>query len=456
MTEQGDGENQRLIKTSELHQRLRHVDKGELAKINGIKAAIRAQVPALDTARALPQLKTPNGRTRVLHMNYMRSQTDMSGQIELGHLQFFAKTSQNLGLRLEIFTDKSCCEDIDQEFSKGEYGHLDYGITISQGPVSKWAEDSVEYLQNGQIAVPSLFDDDLLEWAMKAGRRERWREKASPEILEKILRDDHLWILLGIRVNASRTGLERLRAAQDQGYSVGRLRAYIEGGNMIAGEDGNGNPVILIGRDAIAATAHLYQLNNDEVRQLIREDFGLGTIHQVVAVEQPGKFHLDMGMLFIGQGTVILNDSSEALQDATEMAELVPCETTLQKAVKLKLQCSLEDDAARDLQVGGLQVQRKSLEKDFFYNFFNGEFVEGADGRPYFITNGGPEEQEKMFETLMVREWNVVRKVFFSPQEMAQKSLQQRGGVGCRLKGSRPLRRAQGHPTIHLQPPMSP
>ena len=71
-----------------------------------------------------------------------------------------------------------------------------------------------------------------------------------------------------------------------------------------------------------------------------------------------------------------------------------------------------------------------------YLSFFNGEFVTGTDGLIYYITNGGLRAQEERFETLMVKEWGVVKKVFFSPQNIAQKSLQDRGGVGCRLKGA--------------------
>ncbi len=422
-----------------LHKRLRYLEDGAAdgVDIEAIKARIRAQLPAVDTAGLSPQKKTPSGRTNVLHMNYMRSQTETSVETEREHLRFFAKIVQRLGLHLEILTDPSCQEEIAQELLKDDYKTLNYNVITSQKPVSKWAEDSVEYLQNGQMAVLRLFDNDLLDWAMKMGRRERWQGKMCPEQLEEILRDDHLWILLGLRVNELKTGLEREHIARMQGRQVGYIRAYIEGGNMIPGEDATGNPILLIGKDAIAATAYIYQLSHDEVRNVIAEDFGLDNIEQVVCVEQPGKFHLDMGMLFLGHGVVVLNDSHVALQDAIEMAELVPCTTTEQKAAKLELQCSLEEDAAKDLHAAGLEVRRKSLERDMFYNFFNGEFVEAADGLIYYITNGGLKEQEELFEVLMIKEWKVVQNVFFSPQKVAQKSLQERGGVGCRLKGAR-------------------
>jgi len=393
-------------------------------------------LPTVDTGKALPQKKTPSGRTQVLHMNYTTDKTDKPVEVETEYLRFFAKTVQELGLRLEILTNAQDREDIEQELAKSEYQNLDYTIIQSQEPLSKWAEDSVEYLENGRVAVLQQFDDQLLQWAMTEGRRHRWQGKIEPENLQQALEEDHLWIHLGTRVNAFKMGMERERAALSKGQEVGHIRAYIEGGNAIAGEDATGKPVILIGKDGISATAHIYQLNDDDVRGIICEDFGLETIDQVICVEQPGQFHLDMGMLFLGNGVVVVNDSHEAAQEAMEMAQMVPCMTTKTMAAKLKLQFELESQAAKDLEAAGMEVKREKLENDVHYNFCNGEFVEGKDGFNYYITNGGPKEEEEKFETLMVREWQVVKKVIFSPQDVAQKSLQERGGVGCRIKGS--------------------
>ena len=429
--------DQSLQQLHELLRQTQDINDVAVETIKSIQKRIQAKLPLVDTDRVLPHKKTPSGRTKVLHMNYTQGQTETAYETELEHLHFLARTVKDLGIRLEILTDADCRDTIAQELAKNDYSALDYTLTESQHPVSKWAEDSVEYLENGQVAVLNQFDDELLQWAMTAGRRHRWQGKITPEYLEEALRDDHLWILLGTRVNALRMGLERERTAQAKGCHVGHIRAYIEGGNMITGEDATGNPVILIGKDAIAATAHMYQLTDNDVRKLIGEDFGLDSIEQVIGVEQPGQFHLDMGLLFIGQGVVIVNDSSKARNDAIEMADMVPCLTTKQMAAKLQLQCSLEDDAVTDLKAAGLEVRRDNLESDVLYNFFNGEFVEGQDGAVYYLTNGGPQEHEKRFESLMVDQWQVVKKVFFSPRDAAQKSLQERGGVGCRVKGAR-------------------
>ncbi|NER93765.1 MAG: hypothetical protein F6J86_07970 [Symploca sp. SIO1B1] len=414
---------------------MKQENKDGEGEVELVQAGIREVLPNVDTGSALPQKKTPSGRVKVLHLNYTRSQKGELVETEIEHLRFFAKTSKELGLRLEILTNSKSREDVAQELNQDEYQELEYNITISQKPVSKWAEDSVEYLENGKVAVLKQFNDELLQKAMTEGRRHRWQGKLTQENLEEALEEDHLWIPLGIRVNASETVIERERAAQNQGQEVANIRAYIEGGNMITGEDATGKPVIIIGQDAIATTAYIYQIDDNDVRRIICEDFGLATIEQVICVEQPGQFHLDMGMLCIGNGIVIVNDSSEELKDAIEMAEMVPCLTTEKMAAKLQLQFELEEEAATDLEEVGIKVIRRKLEKYMMYNFFNGEFVQGKDGENYYITNGGPEEKEEEFEALMVQEWKVVKKVIFSPIVAAQQSFKDRGGVGCRIKG---------------------
>ena len=422
-----------------LHEKLRkmstdaHADIGE---IKLIQQRIRELIPSVDTGKAPPYKKTPSGRIQVMQMTYTRSQTDELIETEIDHLNFFARTVTELGLQLEILTNEKSRGDIEQELGKDEYQALKYTILESQKPVWKWAEDGVEYLENGQATILYPFNDQLLQWAMTESRRHRWRGKIDPYDLEEALLNDHLWIPLGISVNAVKIGLERECAAQVKGQDICHLRAYIEGGNMITGEDRTGQPVIIVGKDAIGATAYIYRLNDDDVRKIICEDFGLESISQVICVEQPGQFHLDMGMLFMGNGVVIVNDSREILQDALEMAEIAPCLTTEKMAARLKLQYELEEQAVKDLEAAGLEVRRETLANNVLYNFFNGEFVEGKDGFNYYITNGGPQEQEEKFKTLMVEQWKVVKKVIFSPKEAAHKSLQERGGVGCRIKGT--------------------
>ena len=427
-----------------LHQTLRQLQLDSDASaevIAQIQHQIRATLPNPHPNGAPPHPKDPNGCCNTLHVNFSGGKDEQPDRIETGYLEFFAQVSKQLGLQLDVLTEAKWESTVHQLLGTKDLDQLHYSVVTSNRPISKWAEDSVEYLLNGAIATLPPFDDDLLGWAMTEGRRRRWQGVINSEHLEEALRDDGAWIPLGVRVNRFgmgqiRADVERARGGMVVGQPVGQMRAYIEGGNAIATTTADGRSLLLVGRDAIDATALMYQLGQNEVRQLIQADFGLENLDHVIVVEQPGQFHLDMGMLCLGNGVVVVNDSAAAYKDAVEMVEMVRCMTTEVMAAKATLQYQLEEQAVQDLVDAGLTVKRECLGEGVAYNFLNGEFVVGETGDRYFITNGGPSEHQARFETLMVNEWKAVDKVIFTPSDIAQNSLQEKGGIGCRAKGT--------------------
>ncbi len=392
----------------------------------------------LKTRRSPLHRKTPSGRTNLWYMNYSRSHTDgQPVETELAYLRFFAERAQTLGLRLEILTYGEGANDVEAELSQPQFSGLDYRVSVSNQPVLKWAEDSAEYLDDGTVLVSTVCDLEKLIAAMTEGRRSRWQGQVANEILEQVLTEDHLWIPLGIKVNEAEMVSQQIAVAKLRKQKVEPMSAYIEGGNMIVGEDAQGQTVVLIGKDAIDATTNLKGITGDRLKDLLTAEFRLNSPEQIIEVEQPGQFHLDMGVLFLGKGLVVVNDSSEALKNAQEMAELAPCSTTETMSALLELQHNLEAIAVSDLQRAGLEVLRENLANGVFYNFCNGEFVEGKEGQAYYVTNGAAPEEEQRFRKLMLEKWQVVTDVIFSPRELTHKSLQEKGGVGCRVKGAR-------------------
>ena len=381
--------------------------------------------------------KTPSGGTNLWYIHYSRSHTDgQPVETELAYLRFFAEQAQKLGLKLEILTHGEGEKDVEAELSQSQFAQLDYRVTISETPVLKWAEDSVEFFDDGTALVPFDCELEPLIDAMTEGRRSRWQGLVPPETLTQILEEDHLWIPLGVNVKRAEMIPQQLAAAEVRGQSAQSLPAYIEGGNMLVGEDAQGQTLVLIGKDAIDATANLKMITGDRLLDVLAETFKLESAAQIIPVEQPGQFHIDMGILFLGKGFVIVNDCTEALQNAKEMAELAPCTTTETMAALLELQYHLENQAAEDLQTAGLTIRRETLSNGVFFNFCNGEFVKSKDRKNYYVTNGAAPDQEERFRQLMVNEWQVVENVIFSPREFTHKSLQERGGIGCRIKGA--------------------
>lgn len=415
-----------------------------------------------DTDGAPPHKKTPEGKTSTIHMNYKlvlkksglkasakdeeTSAQKVTGSAftrsdtEYEHFQFFVERAIALGLRLEILTDAAGHQDIKADLDKAVKAGLNLGVTItdSKDP-SQWAEDSTEFLQSGMTGVLTKFNDSALQTGMKQGRQKRWAGMV-PQEFEKAPfgpATEQEWVHSGILVNASDMAKAREEAARGKGVKVGHLRAYLEGGNMISGESVDGQPVILVGKDAIAATSYAYDISDEAARDVIAQDFGVKP-SQILCVEQPGKFHLDMGLLFIGRGVVIVNDSTEewAAAKQNEPTSFNPAAKKI--TAQLGLRVRLEAQAVKDLEEGGMKVVRQKLESGSSYNFFNGEFVTGKDGASYYLTNGGPENQQERFRHLMTTEWRVVKDVFFTSRSAAEGSLKDVGGVGCRIKGSPP------------------
>ena len=402
-----------------------------------LQEAVHSTIPEPDMGSP-SQKKTPEGGTRIINMNYKTNPGGKRNDREFGHFLFFLESAFKLGLHLNILTTEAGQADIMETLKNPKYKGLSYTITLSKLAVSEWAEDSTEFLQSGKLSVLHDFDDGALDKGMSKGRRDRWRGMVPKEFAEAPhgRHTENEWVPKGILVNAGTTGKTREEDAKGKDQDVGHIRTYIEGGNMLTGEDVEGNTIVLIGKDALAATAYAYQIGPDAIRKIIQEDFGLESPYHVIFVEQPGKFHLDMGMLFIGHGIVIVNDSREQLREAVDRLKEMDFPATRKTAAKLQLTVNLENQAARDLMASGIKVIRRKLERGSYHNFFNGEFVLGHDGKTYYLTNGGPEEEQAKFKSLMVEELKVVADVLFTPKAVAQASLREQGGVGCRIKGS--------------------
>lgn len=381
--------------------------------------------------------KTPSGQTNLWYVHYSRSHTDgQPVETELGYLRFVGEQAQKLGLRLEILTHGSGVMDVETEFFQPEFTGLDYRVVTSATPVLKWAEDSAEHFDHGIVGLPMDCELEGLIEAMTTGRRSRWQGLLHPELFEQVLTEDHLWIPLGIKVNEAAMIPQQLITAQIRKQPTQRFNAYIEGGNMITGEDAQGETIVLIGKDAVAASTKLQEITGDRLKSLLVQDFQLNNPEQIIFVEQPGQFHLDMGMLFLGHGTVVVNDSEENAKNAREIAQLVPSNAAETMANLLELQAKLEAIAVQDLEAAGLEVKRQNLANGVYYNFCNGEFVTGQNGESYYITNGAAALAESQFRELMVKTWQVVDEVIFAPRELTHKSLQEKGGLGCRIKGA--------------------
>lgn len=401
-----------------------------------VENAVRAAVRPADTGGVPPQKKTPAGKTKVIVFNYKTGQQNVRKGTEFDHARFFADQARALELGVRVLTTEGGQRDLlrDDVF-KG----LDPHWTIVDQVASEWAEDSVEYLQSGEVAVLEEFNATALRAGLVAGRRARWAALLDATYANEVLGPvkSKEWVPEGLLVVAGQTREMVETALERQHRRARHLRFYAEGGNLIVGENAAGETIALVGRDSIAATAGEYLFVDDNpVLALIAEDLGIA-VQRVIPVEQPGKFHLDMGLLFVGKGVVLLNDSGAQLAEAETRLATYQDEASRRHAAKLRLQCGLEALAARDLAAGGLTVHRHKLESGSVYNFFNGEFVADEGDQVHYLTNGtGTAAVMKTFVSLLVDELKVAVAVHTSPVGAAEHSLESQGGVGCRIKGA--------------------
>jgi hypothetical protein len=126
------------------------------------------------------------------------------------------------------------------------------------------------------------------------------------------------------------------------GRSIRENFSYIEGGDVLIGQRSDGQPYALVGQDAIVVTrgrleADLGQpVTEGDAVSAIAKDLGL-TAEQVIPVEQPGSFHLDMEMSLLPGGKLLMNDPVAAVARvaAREREKLEKEKPTLAKELGL-------------------------------------------------------------------------------------------------------------------------
>ena len=170
-----------------------------------------------------------------------------------------------------------------------------------------------------------------------------------------------------------------------------------------------GNDFIIVGKDALDATKSLYCIGEVEAIQMIAADFGTTSDH-IFPVEQPGTFHLDMGMLLVHDKVVLI-------QKPLGETELLVYKT-------------ISDLIGHGFTV---IVDEDQTAVGPGFNFLNGEFVRSAEGKIFYLTNGATTTQQKKFEDFFKNNFGYT--VLFVPNTFDAAA---QGGLGCRVKGYQP------------------
>ena len=219
-----------------------------------------------------------------------------------------------------------------------------------------------------------------------------------------------------------------------------------------------------------------------ELRSLISADYVVKA-QFLIAVEQPGDFHIDMHMMLLPNGHAAVNDSLQALALTTQWAteDMVNSKpkplgpnatkndqqqyksdleiwaiTSQSLASDLKSLASgaasrtrFETKMAQDLIAAGIKVERiagvfPATRNLAPMNFLNGEHATNAKGERFSVMLGGDKRAEQHFVAALAQMPGAPQRVHFLDRSLTPTSLAASGGISCRAKiESMPLRGAQ-------------
>lgn len=324
-----------------------------------------------------------------------------------------------------------------------------------------WVEDYSEpSLNKGQI-TPAIFEDSyyggLVSEAIREGRQLRYKGTGL----------DGAFAYHG----AVNQGKFQQTALARGTLTQGPLRqalSYLEGGNIYTGTRPNGDGYVLVGKDSFHVSRRLLEKQTGrewseaEVSQVIAADLGLD-LKNVIPVEQPGAFHLDMRLTAIAPGEIMLNDSKaaceqqitwmkEAVQQALGEGKITQTQAKNQlkkiesRAEDMREQAArmaaYEEMTAKDLadagfvvhRVGGSFVDPNKPERDTA-NYFNARHFTNEQGQRVSILMGGqPHEEAFMAQKIFELSGNTISRLHFLDPSVTQKTLDLWGGLKCRTK----------------------
>ncbi len=327
-------------------------------------------------------------------------------------------------------------------------------VHVPHGEV--WAEDYGEPLVGGGRVVPAFIDSSrLVSDAIREGREERFKQHGL----------DGNFAYHGA-VNQGR--FQELCLAQGiaEGAPLRQALSYMEGGNIFTGTKADGSGYVLVGKDSFHVTKRLLESETDrkwsdaEVKEAIAADLGIEA-NAVVAIEQPGAFHLDMRLTSTAPGEILLNDSVQGAEQQiawmkadleSKMSEMSAKEIQQrrneiedngkQMLENAKLMKRYEDLTAQDLtdagfvveRTGGSFVQENRANRDTA-NYFNARHGTNENGERFTIMMGGtPREEAFMAQEVFDKSHGQISHIYFLDPTVTQSTLDLMGGLKCRTK----------------------
>jgi len=461
------------------------VKAGHAARLKELKAG---------STRAGAMVMPEDGSVKVKAFHLASLGTDATG---FSYPLAMAEVGKAEGFRVVLRIESDRVPEMKKELKKRG---LDDHVTLVPLKVNEgmayddldfWSEDQGELHVDGSVSVPRS-----VKQGEGIGETQAWRTILSERMkrlhpgtkFEPKTDDDwraamekHRDVAFsGVGGVSSRGGQRALAAvALAAGKKVTVANGYAEGGNSLVGRRPSGEGYVLVGRDTLAVSRA--QLEKDlgkkvtdaELTAYVAADYGVPP-GGVVAVEQPGDFHIDMHMMLLPGGNVVLNDAMEAFElqkqwriadvEASKPVEPGPgaskrkredyeyalddwkyAKENLPDELKrmeqrAKEHAKFEAKVRKDLEAGGLTVHRMagvfpSSTAGDPMNFLNGEAAVGADGKRFYISLGGdPRAEAYVVQKLAGELPSAMSRVHFLDRRLTGYTLNAMGGLSCRAK----------------------
>lgn len=392
-----------------------------------------------------------------------------------------ARVGEVEGFKVVLRVASERSDQIKQELALGRLDNVSL-LPVEDAPrgpgrLELWTEDHGELHLDGSISVPRSLhlNDGIGEGALQGLVRGR-SDRLAPE-LGASARALQFPIVGAVSQRNSQRAMVAL--AEVAGLPPRVQNGYLEGGNSLVGRRANGEPYALIGKDSLEASRLVLEkdlgraLSTTELTSLIADDFGVSP-ENVIPVEQPGDFHLDMRMMLLPGGHVVLNDAAAAASMQREWAlsdhqsrkpaapptgapheaqvafraALAGWESTGVELAKRLDAVSAHAEAtaqyerlsAEQLEESGLRVHRMAGVFEEVpgmpqMNFLNGEAAKNSRREGFYVALGGDRRAEQyVIDTLLNGLPSGLERVHFLSRNLTQATLKHFGGLSCRAK----------------------
>ncbi|MCK6552144.1 hypothetical protein L6R52_40310 [Myxococcota bacterium] len=444
-----------------------------------LAAARRARLTGLrdlDRVPDRPPVAPEDGSADVaaMHMSFGAADTSIERFIEQ-----MASVGRVEGFRVVVRTHPELVDGLRHELDRRARGDVTLVASDHFGDI--WTEDSGEMRTDRTVLVAHQPPEDFdVATTIATARLARFYPGVTLDALKAKPEDYPLvhFGQLGASYFADRDTQRGMAAvAVAAGVPLQLAFSAIEGGNALVGRREDGRPHVVVGRDSVALSRALIsrdlgrEVDEELVRKAIAKDYGTQPA-DVVFVEQPADYHLDVRMMLVGPGEVVVNDAREVAKKVAEWsrtdharrkpraptaASKSTRESYAQRLADWREERTWVDDDARrlaeraeresvveartvaDLEAAGLKVHRMAGKfphsRVGLMNFLNVEQGRGRDGGRFVVALGGDKRAETYARQCFERFGaGRIDRMYFLDRDLTPGTLEAMGGISCRSK----------------------